>query len=45
MKDDIFGSARAGFAFDTGALEKILETVLGCGCMNDVKHPRFAGNV
>ena len=45
MKDDIFGNARAGVAFDTGALEKIFETVLGCGSLNDVKYPRFAGNL
>lgn len=45
MKDDIFGNARAGVAFDTGALEEIFKNVLGCGSMDDVKYPRFAGNV
>jgi len=40
MKDEIFGNARAGIAFNTEALEKILKDEMGDFSMNDIKYPR-----
>ena len=40
MKDEIFGNARAGMAYNTEALEKILKDEMGEVSMNDVQYPR-----
>lgn len=41
LKEQIFGKSRAGMAYDTDALERLLrETFGGVVHMNDVKHPK-----
>ncbi len=41
VKDEIYAHPRAGFAFNTKGLERILLEVLGdTSCMNDVKTPK-----
>ena len=45
MKDEIFGNARAGIAFNTEALEKILKDEMGDCSMNDIKYPRCVDEI
>ena len=41
MREEVFSSPRAGFAFNTKALEKLLQDELGTEmCMGDVKRPK-----
>lgn len=41
MKEEVFSSPRAGFAFNTRALERILQEELGSEIrMGDVKRPK-----
>ena len=42
MKNEIFGSAQFGLAYNTSALESILKEELGECTMDDVKHPRYS---
>ena len=41
MKEEVFSRPRAGFAYNTRALEKLLQDELGTEmCMGDVKRPK-----